>query len=93
MTNSWTRRRLLRTLPAALCPALLPRGMRAAAPPAAPFSRFVDVGSAAGLTHPTIYGEDEKSDYILEVMGAGCAFIDYDNDGWMDIFLLSGRRL
>jgi len=26
-------------------------------------------------------------------MGAGCAFIDYDNDGWMDIFMLCGRRL
>ena len=26
-------------------------------------------------------------------MGCGCAFFDYDNDGWMDIFLLSGTRL
>ncbi len=91
--SSWTRRRLLRTLPAALAPALLPRGMRAAPASAAPFSRFVDVGSAAGLTHPTFYGEDDKSAYILEVMGAGCAFIDYDSDGWMDIFLLTGRHL
>jgi enediyne biosynthesis protein E4 len=99
MTNSWTRRRLLRTLPAAVVPVLLPDPLRAlqSAPttraPAPPFSRFVDVGAQAGLIHPTIYGENEKSAYILEVMGAGCAFIDYDNDGWMDIFMLSGRRL
>ena len=31
--------------------------------------------------------------YILEAIGCGCAFFDYDNDGWMDIFLLSGTRL
>ena len=31
--------------------------------------------------------------YIVETMGCGCAFFDYDNDGWMDIFLLSGTRL
>jgi hypothetical protein len=98
--TSWTRRRLLRTLPAAVVPSLLPDALRAAAqspsavkPPNAPFSRFVDVGAGSGLTHPTFYGENEKSTYILEVMGAGCAFIDYDNDGWIDIFLLSGRRL
>ena len=93
MMNPWTRRRLLRTLPAAVAPAVLPRGLRAAAPAAPFFSRFVDVGQQAGLIHPTIYGENEKSTYILEVMGAGCAFIDYDNDGWMDLFMLCGRRL
>ena len=26
-------------------------------------------------------------------MATGCAFFDYDNDGWMDIFILSSRRL
>ena len=34
-----------------------------------------------------------RKKYILEAIGCGCAFIDYDNDGWMDIFLLSGTRL
>jgi hypothetical protein len=96
----WTRRRLLRALPAAVVPSLLPDSLRAVAqsasppkPPSAPISRVVDIGAAAGLSHPTFYGENEKSAYILEVMGAGCAFIDYDNDGWIDIFMLSGRRL
>ena len=42
---------------------------------------------------PTIYGGVESKKYILEANGCGCAFIDYDNDGWMDIFLLSGTRL
>jgi hypothetical protein len=31
--------------------------------------------------------------YILESTGCGCAFLDYDNDGWMDVFLLTGTRL
>ena len=35
----------------------------------------------------------ETNKYILESDGCGCAFIDYDNDGWMDLFLLSGTRL
>ena len=29
----------------------------------------------------------------FETIGCGCAFFDYDNDGWLDIFLLSGSRL
>jgi hypothetical protein len=45
------------------------------------------------LTAPVIYGNPDFKDYILEAVGCGCAFIDYDNDGWMDIFLLSGTKL
>jgi enediyne biosynthesis protein E4 len=67
--------------------------------PRAPFSgrpfnaKFVDVASAAGLRAPVIYGGVDSKKYILESTGCGCAFLDYDNDGWMDIFLLSGTRL
>ncbi len=58
-----------------------------------PYSQFVDVAKHAGLLQPAIYGEVEKIRYIVESMGGGCAFFDFDNDGWMDIFLLSGTRL
>lgn len=54
---------------------------------------MTDIGRQAGLQAPLIYGPDEHKDYILETIGCGCAFIDYDNDGWLDIFLLSGTRL
>jgi len=94
--NAWTRRRLLRTIPAALAPALVPRSLRASLPatkPAAPFSRFVDVAHEAGLTDIIVYGEDESFTYIVESMGTGCAFFDYDNDGWLDIFIPGGLRL
>ncbi len=31
--------------------------------------------------------------YLPETVGAGCAFFDYDNDGWMDIYLVNSLRL
>jgi hypothetical protein len=64
------------------------------APSGRPFdAQFVDVAAAAGLRAPTVYGGIESKKYILESTGCGCAFIDYDNDGWMDIFLLCGTRI
>jgi hypothetical protein len=91
MTNI-TRRRLLKTAPA-LCGASL-LGRRGFSLPAGrnlpPFSRFVDVAQAAGLTQPIPYGDPSKATYIIEVMGGGCAFFDYDNDGWMDVLIIGG---
>jgi hypothetical protein len=64
------------------------------APSGRPFNaNFVDVAASAGLREPVLYGGVDSKKYILEATGCGCAFIDYDNDGWMDIFLLSGTRL
>jgi hypothetical protein len=64
------------------------------APSRRPFhARFVDVAHDAGLHAPVIYGGVDQKKYIVETTGCGCAFIDYDNDGWMDIFILSGTRL
>src|SRR5438876_552794 len=74
-----------------------PRAVKPQAKPAPsgrPFNaHFVDVAREAGLVAPTIYGRADSKDYILEATGCGCAFIDYDNDGWMDIFILSGTRV
>jgi len=64
------------------------------APSGRPFyAHFTDVAAPAGLVAPTIYGYPDHKDYILEAVGCGCAFLDYDNDGWMDIFLLTGTRM
>lgn len=52
---------------------------------------FNDVAAAAGLRSPQIAGS-EKRKYILEAMGSGVAFLDYDSDGWLDIFLVNGSR-
>ncbi len=67
-----------------------PRGK----PSGRPFNaRFTDISAQAGLTHPVIYGGLDRKEFILEVVGCGVAFVDYDNDGWMDLFVLSGARL
>jgi hypothetical protein len=67
-----------------------PRGK----PSGLPFQAcFTDVAAQAGLREPVIYGSAEKKTYIIETVGCGCAFLDYDNDGWLDIFFLSGQLL
>ena len=95
-SNEWSRRKLLQTTPAILTTAVIPAHLRAiGSTPAkvAAFSKFVDVAQAAGLNHVMFYGEGTKATYLTEIMGGGCAFFDFDNDGWMDVFILGGRRL
>ncbi len=54
---------------------------------------FVNVAKEAGLNAKTIFGGEHKNKYLLETTGCGVAFYDYDNDGWLDIFLINGWRL
>ena len=54
--------------------------------------QFVNVAREAGLHANTIFGGERKNNFLLETTGCGCAFIDYDNDGWLDIFLVNGTR-
>ena len=54
---------------------------------------FVEVAPEAGLVGKTIYGGELKNKYLLETTGCGLAFYDYDNDGWVDLFLVNGWRL
>ena len=60
---------------------------------AAPSSAsFADVARAAGIDFHLTCGGAEKR-YIMESMCGGIAVLDYDNDGWMDIFLVNGSTL
>jgi hypothetical protein len=55
---------------------------------------FTDVTAASGLLHAkNISGSLTNKQYLLEEMGCGVAFFDYDNDGWLDIFLVNGTSL
>ena len=54
---------------------------------------FLNVAKASGLSAKTIFGGEHKNKYLLETTGCGVAFYDYDNDGWLDIFLVNGWRL
>jgi enediyne biosynthesis protein E4 len=67
-----------------------PRGKPSGIPFAA---KFTDIAESAGLRAPCFYGGVSQKTYIVETMGCGCAFFDYDNDGWLDVFILSGTRL
>src|SRR5207248_11805399 len=54
---------------------------------------YEDIALRAGLGDPTIFGGRSEWKYILETTGCGAAFYDYDNDGWLDIFLVNGQTL
>src|SRR5438094_2940414 len=53
---------------------------------------FVDVADRAGLREPTTYGGIDRKRFIIETNGAGVALLDYDNDGWIDAFVLKRTR-
>jgi hypothetical protein len=54
---------------------------------------FVDVAASAGILVRNVNGSAEVKRYILEATGSGVAIIDYDHDGWQDIFLVNGTTL
>ncbi len=55
-----------------------------------PLPVFRDVAREAGLTAVIPNGGNTSKEFILETTGSGVAFIDYDNDGLVDIFIVSG---
>ena len=55
--------------------------------------RFVDVAKEAGLASKTVLIGHESKDFLLSTTGGGIALFDYDNDGWLDIFVVNGWGL
>ncbi len=54
--------------------------------------RFVDISNQAGI-HFSHYNGAKGKKWLPETLGAGCAFIDLNGDGWADILLLNGKDL
>lgn len=55
----------------------------------APRLTFTDITESAGIDFVETIGDREMTN-IVESTGVGCGFVDYDNDGWLDIYLVSG---
>ena len=70
---------------------LLSAGLFLLQPPAVYVTDFRDVAAAAGLTHVFPNGGMVTKEFIIETTGSGVAFIDYDNDGRLDAFVISGE--
>jgi hypothetical protein len=70
---------------------LLPRWPAFASSEAAqfPFEQVLPEKSGISWTHSS--GKSPEK-YLPESSGAGCAFLDYDNDGWMDIYLVNSGK-
>ena len=69
-------------------------GQKESTPPSSDLGvTFLNVARESGLNAKTIFGGEHKNKYLLETTGCGIAFYDYDNDGWLDIFIVNGSRL
>lgn len=51
--------------------------------------RFVDVVRAAGITFQHTNASSAEK-YLIETMGSGCGWIDFDQDGLLDLYLVNG---
>jgi enediyne biosynthesis protein E4 len=77
-----------------LLPAMLPFGHLPLLGVAAPGSQnpFEEVAAShSGITWVHTAGKSAEK-HLPETSGAGCAFLDYDNDGWMDIYLVNSGK-
>src|ERR1700678_1382213 len=88
----WSRRRFLQRLAllyGTLSPRLFP--LSGAPSTASPYA-FTEIPPAkSGITWVHTAGKSPEK-YLPETSGAGCAFLDYDNDGWMDIYLVNSGK-
>jgi hypothetical protein len=85
------RRRLIAVAIAASCPAAAVLATRTAEPP--PFQvTLVDVTSSAGVSFKHENSPTTRK-YLIETMSGGVGLIDYDTDGWLDLFFTNGAAL
>src|SRR5260370_36326809 len=86
--SSWRYRCLLRKTAALVC-LFIPPFLLALAAVGSPVEIFTDVTDAAGITWKQFSGESPDR-FMIEAASGGVAFVDYDGDGLLDIFLVNG---
>ncbi|HEX6505168.1 MAG TPA: CRTAC1 family protein [Terriglobales bacterium] len=89
MNWRYSRRQFLWTLAGTAGAVGLARLAGALPAPAYPFEEIPS--SVSGITWKHTAGKSREK-YLPETTGAGCAFLDYDNDGWMDIYLVNSGK-
>ena len=90
-------RRQFVTLAAAGGPLWAARGLWGRSLPPQPdtglrLPQFVDVTGKSGIDFRHSFGEKDLSS-ILEGTGSGCAWLDYNNDGLLDLYVVNGRHV
>jgi enediyne biosynthesis protein E4 len=86
-----SRRSVLQHLAAGACSLVLPRVWPSAGAPPGP-GFFEEIPAATSGIHWVHTAGKSRMKYLPESSGAGCAFLDYDNDGWMDIYLVNSGK-
>jgi len=84
-----TRRELFRGLASTALVGLSSRRARALPETTYPFEEITP--STSGISWKHVAGKSPEK-YLPETTGAGCAFLDYDNDGWMDLYLVNSGQ-
>jgi enediyne biosynthesis protein E4 len=84
-----SRRHFLRGIAGSFVVSGIPRVVGALPDPVYPFEEITP--QTSGITWVHTAGKSTAR-YLPETTGPGCAFLDYDNDGWMDIYLVNSGK-
>jgi hypothetical protein len=87
--SSFSRREFFCSVAGGISTICLPRILTAV--PAAAYPFEVVPQEASGIRWKHTSGKSPEH-YLPETTGAGCAFFDYDNDGWMDVYLVNSGK-
>ena len=54
---------------------------------------FTDVTPGSGIVLQNVSGNPDRKTHLVETLGSGAAALDFDEDGWLDLFVVNGDAL